>query len=70
MNAQDVLRLAIKVKSQMDEDILELNEVLIPDSWIDDNGIRHAVVYGGDFLAERLLLEKVGDSYAVREFYF
>lgn len=65
MNAEDVLASALSFKRKMDEDFIEWFEPSMPINWTDSSGLRHAVIYGGDLIPEKLTLERIaiGDHY-------
>lgn len=43
---------------------------VIPDSYVDEDGLRHAVVFGGDLLPEKLTLQKNKGHWHVKELIF
>lgn len=57
--AQSILDEALKEKSQMDKDILELSEPVMPDSYLED-GVRHAVIYSTSLPNQMRLINQNG----------
>lgn len=47
-------------------DELEIDIDYIPDSWLDDNGVRHAVIWG-EGLPEYMRLEKIDGQWVLNE---
>lgn len=62
--AESVLDDALQVKSQMDEDLLELMEPSTPNSWVDDSGVRHAVVWNST-IDTNMRIQKQGKDWII-----
>lgn len=72
MKAQLILNKALKSKEALDREIREssidnrVDPQYIPDSWVDDNGIRHAVVWT-DSMPDYMRLKKINGKWVLNE---
>lgn len=48
---------------QIEVEYREWFEPVMPDSWIDEEGTKHLVVYGGDLIPEKLMMQKFSDHW-------